>query len=84
MSEYEQRENMTVEDLNSRNETWKIDIKEGRFWLRRFINGQLEESYYTMNSDEASISAVAIIQGYQPPRGLCRLDKLVGETQSEE
>ncbi|MGO2354043.1 MAG: oligoribonuclease [Marinomonas foliarum] len=58
-----------------RDESWKMDIKGGKVFVSRWINGRLEESYRPLNRDEAAVSAAAILGGFQPPRGLTRLDK---------
>jgi hypothetical protein len=64
--------------IQDRDEEWKVLIKGGRIFFTRMINGRLEESYRPMNTNEASVAAVSIIQGYQPPRSLTRLDKPAG------
>ena len=57
-------------------EQWVIEINNEKVFFSRKWNGKTEESYAPVDVGRAAVFAAAIIQGYQPPRGLVRLDKL--------
>lgn len=46
--------------------------------IRRLYKGRVVESYAPLPVDKAAVYIMAIIQGYQPPRGLYHLDKPSG------
>ena len=60
-------------------ERWELKIEErddGKVvYFKRFNQGKPIESYAPVYIDKAVIFATSIIQGYQPPRLLRRLDK---------
>lgn len=60
------------------NEKWEIEINHetNKYVFRRFLGEVRHESYYTMNKAEATIAAVSIIQGFEPPRIQSPLDIL--------
>ncbi len=60
------------------NEHWTIKTdNKNMVTFTRKINEQPIESYAPVTKDMASVFAVAIIQGFEPPRNLVRLDTLV-------
>lgn len=63
-------------------EEWKIQIRGGRYTFVRMINGVSVESYSPVKADTAALWAVSIIHGFQPPRGLVRLDTPTDQTRS--
>ncbi len=58
--------------------TWVVDMLRDGVHLTRMHNGFPCESYRAVSPAEAVIWLAAVIQGYQPPRDLRRLDKPVG------
>lgn len=62
----------------SRRATWVVDVLEDGVHLTRMHNGRPCESYRVVSCEVAVIWMAAVIQGYQPPRDLRRLDKPVG------
>lgn len=66
------------QDAESQLATWMIDVQKDGVHLRRMHNGVPCESYGVVSPAVAAIWVAAIIQGYQPPRDLRRLDSTVG------
>lgn len=83
MSEYEQPKDIAVEDLNSRNETWKIEFEGEKVHFSRWIGDKPYEMYRPLSLSEGAIAAAAIFQGFQPPHRLRRLDKPARRTEFE-
>lgn len=54
---------------------WSVQIKEGSVRFQRLSKGKIVESYLPLSRAEAAVHLMAIIQGFQPPRGLLRQDK---------
>ena len=52
-----------------------VEREDGNFNLRRYVKGKLNESYPGVSRGQASVYLSAVIQGFQPPRGLLRLDR---------
>lgn len=52
------------------NERWIIEINGDRYLFRREINGKPNETYAPVGQHLAAIYAIAIINGYEPPRQL--------------
>lgn len=76
MDQEMQMDGHTVEqDSESGDATWVIDVRKEGVHLRRMHNGVPCESYRDVSPAVAAIWVAAIIQGYQPPRDLRRLDK---------
>ena len=68
-------------------EIWEVHISraDDRVLLRRKTkDGRVEESYCPVEVHRAAVYLSAIIQGFEPPRCLMNLDKLVGQTQFEQ
>lgn len=61
-------------------EEWKVQICDGRYTFVRIIDGAPVESYAPVHAETAAVWAVSIIHGFQPPRGLSRLDTPTGQT----
>jgi hypothetical protein len=59
-------------------EKWVIEKSGERFFFTRMLNDKAVESYAPVSQEVAGIYAAAIVQGFQPPRCLNYLDKLVG------
>ena len=55
-----------------------ITIEDNKYIFHRFSNGKIIETYASVEKDKASIYAISIIQGFQPPRSLVHQDKLAG------
>lgn len=55
-------------------ESWTIDMAE-KITLSRVINGAVVEIYRPVERGEAAVRLAAIIQGFEPPRSLTRLDR---------
>jgi hypothetical protein len=49
-----------------------------KYHFTRWLGDQVHESYAPVSQEVAGIYAAAIVQGFQPPRCLSYLDKLVG------
>lgn len=63
---------------------WLIDIyDDGQVSMQRFYGGQLRESYLPVSPAVAGVALVAIVNGYQPPHGLDRLEKVFDEKPPE-
>ncbi|MCV6612892.1 MAG: hypothetical protein OIF55_19220 [Amphritea sp.] len=56
--------------LNELDSGWVIVEFDGRFIFQRFEGGQLIESYRSVEAGTAALYAVAITQGFEPPRAL--------------
>lgn len=63
-----------VEILHDGDQVWLLDVRADGVALRRYENGDLVESYPPVSQAEATVRVAAIIQGFQPPRRLSRLD----------
>lgn len=61
-----------------RREVWAIEIDGDAFWFKRLIDGAVNESYRAVGISEASVWAVAVIQGFEPPRVLRESDRPAG------
>ncbi len=59
-------------------EKWVIEISDGRYTFSREVNGVVDEVYAPVCKKKAAVFASAIIQGFQPPRGLQSRDKQPG------
>ncbi|MGC6028806.1 hypothetical protein [Enterobacter kobei] len=55
-------------------ERWTIDINNGRFIFCREVNGKPAGSYCPVGKDLAAIYAIAILNGFEPPRHLKEID----------
>lgn len=55
-------------------EAWVIECQDDSFVFKRLVHGYVHEEYRSMKTDEALLAAVSVIQGFQPPRKLVRLD----------
>lgn len=64
-------------------ETWLFEVRDGETTMRRCAQGQIIETYAPVPAERAAIWAVAITQGFEPPRGLRRLDTPVRQTRPE-
>ncbi len=72
--------------VSASTDLWLVKFEGGVTSLRRLdrdekalgLTGRVRESYRPMASDEAAVALVAISQGFEPPRGLLRLDKQAG------
>lgn len=54
---------------------WLISLADdGSVGLRRYYRGREDEVYAPLPLDQAAVALVAIINGYQPPRSLRRLE----------
>jgi hypothetical protein len=60
------------------NSQWVIEVKENGVRFTRMHEGKPVEDYGVVPMDKAAIYAVAITQGFQPPRALLACDKPVG------
>ena len=59
-------------------DTWLIQVFPTGVHFSRLHEGRTVESYARVGLDKAAIYAAAVIQGFEPPRDLRRLDKPVG------
>ncbi len=53
---------------------WRISINDDRYTFARYANGRVVEIYRSVGQAEAAVWAVAITQGYEPPRDLRNLE----------
>lgn len=51
-------------------EQWIIEINGDRYLFRREINGKPNETYAPVGQHLAAMYAIAIINGYEPPKQL--------------
>lgn len=49
-------------------EKWVIEVDNGGFLFSREVNGRVKENYAPVGREKATVFAVAIIQGFEPPR----------------
>ncbi len=63
----------------SRDEEWRIQIVGNHYFFSRYIGGKAVETYGSVRQDQAAVCAVAVIEGYEPPRSLRRSDTRVGQ-----
>ncbi len=49
---------------------WRITIEDDRYTFARYASGTVIEVYRSVSQQEAAVWAVAVIQGYEPPRSL--------------
>ncbi len=54
---------------------WRITIEDNRYTFARYASGTVIEVYRSVAQNEAAVWAVAVIQGYEPPRSLQDLEK---------
>ena len=47
-----------------------VEIDGDRYTIRNYYNGKLNESYAQSTKEQATINMVALLNGFQPPRGL--------------
>ncbi|MFB2653852.1 hypothetical protein [Shewanella seohaensis] len=59
-------------------EEWVIKISGERYFFTRMVNNAAVERYAPVSQAMAGIYAVAIVQGFQPPRCLHYRDKPAG------
>ncbi|ROR60841.1 UNVERIFIED_ORG: hypothetical protein EC838_0132 [Providencia alcalifaciens] len=59
----------------SNGDQWLISIIGNKFEFKRTFNGKTLESYPPVERSKATLYATAIVNGLQPPRGLCPSDK---------
>jgi phosphoribosylformylglycinamidine (FGAM) synthase-like enzyme len=57
---------------------WFIEVKENGVRFTRMHEGRPVEDYGVVPLEKAAIYAVAITQGFQPPRALLACDKPIG------
>jgi hypothetical protein len=54
--------------------TWRIEISPEGVYLQRLHNDHVIEAYAKVDHGKAAIYLTAILNGFQPPRALVRLD----------
>ncbi len=54
---------------------WRITIEDDRYTFERYASGTVIEVYRSVSQQEAAVCAIAVIQGYEPPRSLRDLEK---------
>ncbi|EHQ1843219.1 hypothetical protein JYZ08_004387 [Salmonella enterica subsp. enterica serovar Saintpaul] len=65
-----------------RKEKWVIFVDNDSFLFSREVNERTEEIYTPVNREKATMFAVAIIQGFEPPRLLTQMSLMVRGSQS--
>lgn len=55
-----------------------IDMVTGETQVRGYRDGRVVESYRSYERGEASVAVIALLNGFQPPRGLSSLDRPTG------
>lgn len=50
--------------------TWTIEVTEAGVRFLRIHQGRVVETYGVVDAKKAAVYAVAIVNGYQPPRAL--------------
>ncbi len=63
-------------------EKWVINVDNGSFLFSREVNGCIKETYAPVNREKATVFAVAIIQGFEPPRLLTPMSSTNRDSQS--
>lgn len=64
--------------LSSAGVEWRIQVQGHTFAFRKYVNGCIDEAYGAVEPAVAIAYAEAIIQGFEPPRGLSYRDKQAG------
>lgn len=59
---------------------WRLEMHETGVRFTRYDDGALSEAYGTVPPAKAAVYAVAITQGFEPPRGLVRQETRAGQT----
>lgn len=63
---------------------WEIhQCDGGGFSFTRTVDGKLDEVYLPQTTELAAVYAIAVIHGFQPPRGLIRQDIPFDQTLSD-
>ncbi|ELH8364631.1 hypothetical protein Q6W85_004287 [Salmonella enterica] len=65
-----------------RKEKWVIFVDNDSFLFSREVNERTEEIYAPVNREKATMFAVAIIQGFEPPRLLTQMSLMDRGSQS--
>ncbi len=58
------------------NQEIRIKVEDGKYFLSRYENGKVKEQYRPETHEVIQIWIVSVLNGFQPPRNLVRLDKL--------
>ena len=61
---------------NLENQEIRIEIKDGRYHLSRYKDGKVKEQYRPESKECMQVWITSVLNGFQPPRSLNRLDKL--------
>ncbi len=59
------------------NQEIRIEVKDGKYFLSRYKDGKVKEQYCPESKEGISVWIISVLNGFQPPRRLIELDKLI-------
>lgn len=62
--------------MSEESEQWLVTLRPGGgVYLRRFVDGRIDESYREMDDAEGAVAILGAILGFEPPRCPIRRDR---------